>query len=92
MGGRPPVASVRTGRRLLTAAASAPTSHPPAATARVGRTTGHPLVTRNLSKAILARLLKLPKGEQPELPMDALFRVSILGVVQENSEQEVGEA
>ena len=44
---------------------------------------------RCLSKAILTKLLGLPEGEQLVLPMDAIFRVSILGAVQEASEQKV---
>ena len=43
-----------------------------------------------LPKGILARLLGLPDGEEPKLPMDALFRVSIAGVIQEDSAQQVG--
>ena len=42
-----------------------------------------------LSKLILANLLGLPKGERPGLPMHAVLRVSVNGVVQH--EQEVRE-
>ena len=43
-----------------------------------------------IRKAELAELLGLPAGEQPKFPMQVLFRVSILGVVQKSSQQKVG--
>ena len=54
------------------------------ATAAAGRLRTH------VSLAILTRILGLPKGKQPHLPMCALLSVSILGVIQEDCEQEVG--
>ena len=83
----PPAGAAQMGRHLpvATAAATAPAGVRRATAAQRGPKP----VRRYLSKVKLAMLQGLPKGRQPKLPMEALFRVSILGAMQEASEQKV---